>query len=99
MGYSWRAPKLRCNRFTDASRIANNNAPTDSEHIRRIRCRIDSMTPTGDQHFSPDTRFFQSIAPDAPGPDVPVRETGVCLSTIQNAPGAVHTQEFADIRI
>src|SRR5664280_1545995 len=23
---------------------------------------------------------------------------GLCLSTIQNAPGAVHTQEFADIR-
>src|ERR1022692_1391514 len=25
--------------------------------------------------------------------------TRVCLVTIQNAPGAVHTQEFADIRI
>ena len=23
---------------------------------------------------------------------------GLCLATIQNAPGAVHTQEFADIR-
>jgi hypothetical protein len=78
--------------------------PAPTMTANQLAAQFDNAVTFSDNQASDSARSLQLALNTFPdihlGVDgVPGQQTSdVCLTTIQNAPGAVHTQQFADIR-